>query len=515
MIVYKHSGLTGLKNGYLYHSISGIWNSRPVPGDLMYYFALPVQQIGSVIGGVGFVLNNWPLFLISTGFLGVWFFIMFHTGTPVANKLLSSRINGIKKAAGIVFIVLVAVGLCEVITVISSHSLTADTSSDAFRQVLSEFSNGFSYNDSTALTAQAVNNLLAGRNPYENSNVVTALAKYNQSSDRLTPLRTGVFAKVFPYPTLQQLKDAWQVAIQKPSQPAPEFAGTYCYPAGDFLLPVPFFLIGITDLRLIYLILTLLAIGYVIYLLPSRKRYLFIGAAIISLELWTSIANGDTGALVFPFLLLAWVLIRKNIWFSAVCMGIAVATKQTAWFFLPFYLIAVFKTTGVKKAGYVAAIMASIFLAANLPFAMRDYGSWLTSIITPMSNNMFPVGVGVVSLVTNGIINVNSPFIFDIVEFMVLGCGIIWYLFYFKRYPQLGPVLAIFPIFFAWRSLFGYFFYTGLIVLAMVLSENKDLYGSLESQSINSCYNKAQLSTDTETTAYERNTGKNNRLDAL
>jgi len=503
MIIFQRSDLVGLKRGYLHPLITSIRNFKPLPGELLYYFAVPVQLVGSAIGGIGFALSNWPLFLISTSFLAVWFFIVFLMGTP-ASKFLNSHINIIKKAAGILFIVLVTVGLCEVSILVISHSLPADISPDTFRQLISEFSNGFSYNDSTALTAQAVDNLLEGKNPYENSNVVTALAKYDPSSDRLTPLRTGVFANISPYPTQQQIKDAWQVAIRNPSRPAPEFAGNYSYPAGDFLLPAPFFMIGITDLRLIYLIFTLLAMGYVIYLLPSNKRYLFLGAAIISLELWTSIANGDTGALVFPFLLLAWVLIRKNIWFSAVCMGIAAATKQTAWFFIPFYSIAVFKTIGLKRVGYIMAIMVSIFLAANLPFAIRDFGPWITSIVTPMSNNMFPVGVGLVSLVTNGIIKVNSPFIFNIVEFMLLGCGIIWYFFYFKRYPCLGPVLAIFPIFFAWRSLFGYFFYTGLIVLAMVLCQDWNLSESLESHSTSRSYNKAENTPDMSTKRFEK-----------
>ena len=92
------------------------------------------------------------------------------------------------------------------------------------------------------------------------------------------------------------------------------------------------------------------------------------------------------------------------------------------------------------------------------------------SIFNPMAGDIYPLGVGVVTLVTGGILNIQSPFIFDVMEFTVLGLGVCWYFFYYRRYPFLGPVLAVFPLFFAWRSLWPYFFYTVIILLAMYLT---------------------------------------------
>ena len=38
-----------------------------------------------------------------------------------------------------------------------------------------------------------------------------------------------------------------------------------------------------------------------------------------------------------------------------------------------------------------------------------------------------------------------------------------------KKYPVAGPVLSVFPLFFAWRSLWTYFFYVTIITFAMML----------------------------------------------
>jgi hypothetical protein len=54
-------------------------------------------------------------------------------------------------------------------------------------------------------------------------------------------------------------------------------------------------------------------------------------------------------------------------------------------------------------------------------------------------------------------------------EAAVLVGGIAWYWFKARRYPALGVVLSVLPIFFAWRSLWPYFFYTDVILLAMVI----------------------------------------------
>jgi hypothetical protein len=93
---------------------------------------------------------------------------------------------------------------------------------------------------------------------------------------------------------------------------------------------------------------------------------------------------------------------------------------------------------------------------------------------------MFPVGSGLVSLITSGLVNIQSSLPFTILEGLTFIAVILWYLKYGSRYPQTGPLLAILPLFFAWRSMYSYFFYADLIALAYILTNNQ--YSSVNSQ---------------------------------
>ena len=154
---------------------------------------------------------------------------------------------------------------------------------------------------------------------------------------------------MFPYPQNNQLEQLWNKAIQTPSQVPSEFESRVCYPAASFLLPAPFIFLGITDIRIVYAIFVLAGLAYTVWVIPKKRRLLFIGAVLISLELWNSIAGGEVGSLCFPLLLIAWLALNRNLWLSAIFMGLAVATKQTAWFFHSFLSYFIVTNTGNKK----------------------------------------------------------------------------------------------------------------------------------------------------------------------
>jgi uncharacterized membrane protein len=242
-------------------------------------------------------------------------------------------------------------------------------------------------------------------------------------------------------------------------------------------------MMGIGDIRLVYMLIILIAVGIVLWKAPPPFRWPLAATLLVSLELPNSLAAGETGFLVFPFLLLAWVFLPRNLCFSALCLGIAAAVKQTAWFFIPFYLILVFRTEGGRKLLESFGIVAVTFLVLNLPSITDDTGLWLTSIMSPMVDKMFPLGVGAVTLVTVGLIQTTSPIPFGFLEIFLLGLVCVWYYFYCRRLPAAGPILAVLPLFFAWRSLWPYFFYIDFIVLAgIALNE----YGAKPSQPVTS-----------------------------
>ena len=382
--------------------------SHATPRTLLFYFAVLVLLLSVVISELGFALNNPILFIAGTIVLVLWFVIIFIAVLPQTNIALVKHTNQMKRGALIIFVLFLIIGLSEaaLIIIIIPSLIHHQNISGNFHQLLTEVEDGYKYNDASALSQQAVESLLRGQNPYTRSNIIQALSKYNVTYDRVTPLRAGSLSKVFPAPQDSQLEQIWNKAIHHPDFIPAELESRVCYPAASLLLPAPFIFLGIEDIRIVYAIFFLAGLAYAIWVIPKEKRLLFIGVVLISLELWNGLADGgELGNLCFPFLMVAWLALNKNYWLSAICMGLAVATKQTAWFFVPFYLILLFKIQGVKRLLTGLSIVAGVFVVTNLSFVINDPKIWLISVMSPMTDKMFPLGSGLITIVTSGLIN--------------------------------------------------------------------------------------------------------------
>ena len=440
------------------------------PRYMLFFGAVAVQLIASALSGVGYSVHQAAFWMVGLVFWLVWFGLMFFIVQPQTNNRLQKWSGGLKRDAVIIFIVLLSLGVVETaILVVFAPRVLKEGINTPVDEVVAQLYSGFRYNDGTALSQQAAENLLNGKEPYTNANIVTAFNEFNIAYDRLTPLQVGQFAKDFPYPSMDELQDTWDAAMLYPSQPPPEIESRLCYPAGTFLLITPFIAAGVRDIRVVYTIFIIAALIYTIWRIPSKRRIIFIGVALISLELWNTLACGETGILIFPLLLIAWITLGKNNWVSGIFMGLAVATKQTAWFFFPFYLILLWRTSGWKDRAIWVGLIAAVFIAMNGYFIAKAPGVWLNSIMAPMTEPMFPLGVGAISLITSGLVDFRMAMPFAITEVAVLIGAMIWYWFKCKKYPDIGPVLAIIPMFFAWRSLWTYFYYIAIIVLARML----------------------------------------------
>jgi hypothetical protein len=462
---------------------------NPVPSEAaprfsLFFFAISVQLIALAFSGIGYATGAAVYWIIGLIIWLLWFLLIFLIVIPRTDRLLQRSQGWLKQGAKILFIVLLIVGIAEgaILGLLAPWYLDSGAENDLARS-LEELQHGFQYNDGVALIHQAAENLLDGKNPYAHSNIIEAFIKYEGAYDRTTPLQLGRFSDVFPYPTQEQFKQIWDSAVQNPSPPPPELESRVCYPAGSFLLVTPFIAAGINDIRIIYVIIVIASLIYTAWRIPSRRRPLFIGVVLVSLELWNGLAIGETGILVFPFLLIAWVALGEKNWLSAIFMGLAVASKQTAWFFLPFYLILLWKTTQPKTVAGTIGIIAAIFIAFNAYFIIDDPSLWLQSIASPMTEPMFPLGVGFISLVTSGVIDVQTSLPFTILEGVVLITAVIWYFRNCVRYPESGIVLSVLPLFFAWRSIWTYFFYIAIIILArMLLKEPDQSQGLVDTQ---------------------------------
>lgn len=444
------------------------------PRIMLFFFTPPVVLVAFAVSGIGVFSRSTTLMLAGTFIWALLLGLMLMIAMPATDRLLQNQTGWLSRGALTIFIAVFIFGILAVVAVLTMGSWfhPADNPEGVLTKALVSLEHGFAYNDATALCHQAAENLLSGKNPYANANVVKAMLEFGGFPDKVTKLREGKFANMFPRPDSRQAEQLWDEAIRHPEQIPVEFESKVCYPAGCFLIPAPFLLMGITDLRIVYLIFVLAALAWVIWFIPGKMKLVFAGAALISLELWKGIANGENGVLCFALLLIAWALVKRQLWVSAIFMGLAVATKQIAWLFLPFYLIMLLREIGLKKVVRVTAIIGGMFLAINAPFVVADPELWFTSIMAPMMDNLFPSGVGIVTLVTGGILNIQSSLVFGAIETAVFILAIVWYFRYYHHHPQAGPILAVLPLFFAWRSLKCYFFYTGLIMLAgMMINE--------------------------------------------
>jgi uncharacterized membrane protein len=116
-------------------------------------------------------------------------------------------------------------------------------------------------------------------------------------------------------------------------------------------------------------------------------------------------------------------------------------------------------------------ISGGVFLAFNGVFIVQNPALWLNSLLAPMADKLFPLGVGPVTLVINGYINTRSTAIFGAMELTALLAGLAWYWRNCRRFPNTGIILCVLPLFFAWRSAWWYFFSADIILLAVICVE--------------------------------------------
>jgi len=409
--------------------------------------------------------------IIALIFWLVWFTLIILITLPKTDQLLHNHSLLFKRTAVICFFTLIIFTLIE-ITFLSTYGLgvvNGEKLNEIMPGLQTNIDNVFTYNDSAALCHQAVQNTIDGHNPYAKSNIAEAIVEFNVPVANITPLRQGKLAEAFPYPEEEKLEKIWQEAINSNGSIPEELESKLNYPAGSIIMSIPFFLMGLDDVRIIGFLFFLPVLIYATFKTPKHLRFILIAAIFVSLELWSSWINGGAGVFVFPFMLLAWMLWKKQTYLSALFMGLAISMKQIAWFFLIFYIILILKTMGIRKLFTVIFILASAFLAINIPFIIEEPKLWITSIFAPVLDNLFPLGVGVVSFVTAGFIDIQSPLIFTIMEIIVLLSAAIWYFYNCRCYPYTGLVLAGIPLFFAWRSLPAYFLYIDIIILLVII----------------------------------------------
>src|SRR5438874_5938915 len=320
------------------------------------------------------------------------------------------------------------------------------------------------HNDAIALNECAARLLIAGRNPYTDLDLFACYGSLGIGADRTTPLRRGLFANDVIYPSDQDMDIVWDLRSRGEGA-TEEFVWRPSYPALSFALLVPFVGAGI-DTNYLYVLCLLVAMAVVVWRAPSELRPFMLTGLLGAASLAAFTVGGSSDLLYALPLVIVWIW-RDRRW-AAVPLGLAIATKQIAWFFVPYYAIAVAAERGWRAAARDLIIAAGIFVAANAPFIVHDPASWVLGLMTPLVEPMFPRGAGLIFLSTNGGAPLLPSIVYAVLEIAALALSIVVAWRARRTSPELGAVLAVLPLFFAWRSLFSYFFLLPLLALAAV-----------------------------------------------
>jgi hypothetical protein len=288
--------------------------------------------------------------------------------------------------------------------------------------------------DSVAVVHRAAEYFVAGQDPYVVLDAVEALRRFGLDPVLATNLEDGSDVR------------------------------TYSYPALSFLVPAPFVAAGLTDIRWIYLLeIVVLALVLIRHVrVPWRP---LVAAAVVGNGV---IARQNVLAGVDPL----WaVLVALGFLFgsrrivSPVLIGLACATRQPAWFFVPFYVLATWKRHGAREAGRRMVIVAIAALIPNVPFLVTAPLPFLTGVLGPLLAPLEPYGVGLVRFGMDGVIPLLPRGVYGALSALVLAglLGALWRSW--KLLPNGALVLPSVVLWFAWRSLQNYFSFAGVFAL--------------------------------------------------
>jgi hypothetical protein len=309
--------------------------------------------------------------------------------------------------------------------------------------------------DSVTVPHHAAEELLAGQDPYKAFDLPAALAEFGLDPQLVTHYEDGSALHSLSYPAL------------------------------NFLVVAPFIAVGLSDVRWIYLGEILLMVLVLLRSVRIPWRPLVAAAAVGN----TVIVRQNILAGVDPtwtlLTVLGWIFVGSR-WFSPIAIGLAVASRQPAWFVAPFYVIAIWKRDGRAEAIRRTAIVAAAALAPNLPFIIDAPREFFDGITGPMLGALAPYGVGFVSLGIDAQLPLLPREVYGLLSaaaFVALA-AVLW--IFWRRIPLGAVVFPFVPLYLAWRSLQNYFGSVPLLAMAgddeMIAGARVDLPASTASE---------------------------------
>jgi hypothetical protein len=336
---------------------------------------------------------------------------------------------------------LIVVGVLPVVAVVRLRPSTRDALATGlalatFVLAAMALLNGKGYHvDAVTVPHVAAQQLLAGHDPYTTFDLPAAMAQFGMNPELVTHYEDGSVVRSLSYPAL------------------------------NFLLVTPFIAAGVTDIRWIYLFEI---IGLILLLL--RKVHIpwrpLVSAGVVGN---TVIVRQNILAGVDPtwwvLLTVAWIFVESR-WLSPIAVGLAMASRQPAWFAAPFYLLAMWKRDGRAEALRRAAIIGIVALLPNLPFIIDNPVAFFEGVGSPMLGALAPYGVGFVRLGLDGAFPLLPRAVYGAlaaVSFVTM-LAVLWR--FWRSVPIGGVIFPFVPLYLAWRSLQNYFGSIPLLAMA-------------------------------------------------
>ena len=233
------------------------------------------------------------------------------------------------------------------------------------------------------------------------------------------------------------------------------------YPSLSFLSIVPFYLLGLHDVRDTVFIFHIISVLIIFALAPARLK----SVSVLPFTLFSVVIAGSwTDSVWAFFLVLTAVLWYRHPKASWVSLGLAVAVKQIAIVVAPFLLIRLWKETphsGLRSLARDVGLMLSAFFLPNLPFIISTPGYWWADVVGPFLPNapaQVPGGIGLSGFLLD--LGIALPSSFFLV--LMVGASSILLYVYAKHYRGLNSLVFAFPIlifFFYYRSFPNYMAY--------------------------------------------------------
>jgi hypothetical protein len=323
-------------------------------------------------------------------------------------------------------------------------------------------------NDVISFTQVNAELALAGRNPYvSNMAFRTALEQFPEAPP--TPMRRGVFGTGYDPPYFLQIQAVRKLYLADPAATggALDPRTLHSYPALSFLFYAPFIWVGLQNIVLLSLLICLGVLIWISWTAPKNWRLLALFTAGTAFCIVYSLPV-DTEIVCVALLLAAWHLRRRK-WMAPVLLGLACAFKQYPWFFVPYFILEVGLTQGGRAALRWCGVSLAAFLLPNLPYLIMSPGAWAESLLLPMSEPLFPQGIGIMILSLGHLLPYAPSIVYSVCELLVLVALpvlVVW--LQKRRGVMLGDavlIVALVPLLFAFRSPPNYFAFAPWIAL--------------------------------------------------